>query len=84
MIQSDKFPTLQNLRVHINHIRFSYNESIDNTRGVVSEFSDIHIRYINTGVRVGMYENWEFALSYVAADFVMYLGDDDGLFPNAS
>jgi hypothetical protein len=30
-----------------------------------------------------MSENWEFALSHVTGDFVMYLGDDDGLLPNA-
>ena len=30
-----------------------------------------------------MSENWEFALSQVKDGYVMYLGDDDGLLPNA-
>ena len=64
-------------------IIISDNASIDNTKSVIAEFSDTRIRYINTGVRVGMSENWEFALSHVTGDFVMYLGDDDGLIPNA-
>ena len=64
-------------------ILVSDNASIDNTRQVVSQFSDVRLRYINTGNRIGMSENWEFALSHVTGDFVMYLGDDDGLLPNA-
>ena len=64
-------------------IIISDNASIDNTKSVIVEFSDTRIRYINTAVRVGMSENWEFALSHVTGDFVMYLGDDDGLIPNA-
>jgi len=61
----------------------SDNASIDNTRQVVSQFTDVRLRYINTGNRIGMSENWEFALSHVTGDFVMFLGDDDGLLPNA-
>ena len=61
----------------------SDNASIDNTRQVVSQFTDVRLRYINTGNRIGMSENWEFALSHVTGDFVMYLGDDDGLLPHA-
>ena len=61
----------------------SDNASIDNTRQVVSQFTDVRLRYINTGNRIGMSENWEFALSHVTGDFVMFLGDDDGLLPNS-
>ena len=61
----------------------SDNASIDNTRQVVSQFTDVRLRYINTGNRIGMSENWEFALSHVTGDFVMFLGDDDGLLPHA-
>jgi len=61
----------------------SDNASIDNTRQVVSQFTDVRLRYINTGNRIGMSENWEFALSHVTGDFVMFLGDDDGLLPLA-
>src|SRR5438309_8662723 len=57
----------------------SDNFSQDNTRGVVESFSDQRIRYTNTGKRIGMSQNWEHAFSLASGDFVMYLGDDDGL-----
>lgn len=61
----------------------SDNASVDNTEQVVRRFTDKRLRYINTGQRLGMSENWEFALSHVTGEYVMYLGDDDGLLPNA-
>lgn len=64
-------------------IIISDNASTDNTEKVVRGYTDKRLRYINTGKRLGMSENWEFALSHVTGDFVMYLGDDDGLLPNA-
>lgn len=67
-----------NLRILV-----SDNNSGDNTKDVVDSFSDDRIHYINTGHRVSMSSNWEFALSYVDNGFVTYMGDDDGLLPNA-
>jgi glycosyltransferase involved in cell wall biosynthesis len=61
----------------------SDNNSIDDTKKVVHSFSDQRIKYLNTGRRLGMSNNWEFALSFVDGDFVFFLGDDDGLLPNA-
>jgi glycosyltransferase involved in cell wall biosynthesis len=61
----------------------SDNGSLDNTQEVVRSFTDKRLRYLNTGKRMGMSENWEFALSHVTGDYVMYLGDDDGMLPNA-
>lgn len=61
----------------------SDNFSNDNTRDVVLSFQDKRITYINTNKRLGMSSNWEFGLSHVTGDFVMFLGDDDGLLPNA-
>jgi glycosyltransferase involved in cell wall biosynthesis len=61
----------------------SDNASSDNTEAIVRSFSDQRLYYINTGQRLGMSENWEFALGHVTGDFVMYLGDDDGLLPDA-
>lgn len=61
----------------------SDNHSNDNTRDVVESFSDKRIRYINTGRRLSMSHNWEFALNHVETGWVTYLGDDDGLYPNA-
>jgi len=61
----------------------SDNASLDNTEEVVKGYADKRLKYINTGERLGMSENWEFALKHVTGDFVMYLGDDDGLLPHA-
>lgn len=64
-------------------ILVSDNFSQDNTREVVESFKDPRIRYINTGKRVSMTSNWEFALSNVDGDYVSCIGDDDGLLPHA-
>lgn len=64
-------------------ILVSDNFSQDKTREVVESFGDRRIRYMNTGKRLGMTQNWEFALSCVSGDYVTFLGDDDGLLPDA-
>lgn len=61
----------------------SDNFSQDSTREVVNSFTDPRIKYINTGKRVSMSHNWEFALGYVSDGWVSFLGDDDGLLPGA-
>ncbi len=61
----------------------SDNFSQDETVEVVRSYRDKRIRYINTGQRVGMSTNWEFALSHVAEGYVTFIGDDDGLLPGA-
>lgn len=58
------------------------NFSKDDTELVVTAFNDKRIRYINTGQRLSMSHNWEFALSHVSDGYVSILGDDDGLLPN--
>lgn len=61
----------------------SDNFSGDETADVVHAFNDPRIRYINTGRRLSMSHNWEFALSHVDGGWVTILGDDDGLMPGA-
>jgi len=61
----------------------SDNFSQDQTRSVVDAVRDPRVRYINTGRRLSMSHNWEFALSHVRGDYVTYVGDDDGLLPGA-
>ncbi|OZA21859.1 MAG: hypothetical protein B7X93_13530 [Hydrogenophilales bacterium 17-61-9] len=46
-------------------ILVSDNFSSDHTRDVVASFNDPRIRYVNTGKRLSMSHNWEFALSHV-------------------
>lgn len=64
-------------------ILVSDNYSQDATRDVVMSFNDPRIRYVNTGKRVSMTANWEFALAHVEDGYVTYIGDDDGMMPNA-
>ena len=61
----------------------SDNFSPDGTRETVEALRDPRVRYINTGQRLSMSHNWEFALSHVRTGWVTILGDDDGLLPNA-
>jgi glycosyltransferase involved in cell wall biosynthesis len=65
------------------NIIVSDNFSQDNTKDVVTSFHDARIRYINTGKRISMSENFEFGLNHVSNGFVMFIGDDDGLLPGA-
>jgi glycosyltransferase involved in cell wall biosynthesis len=60
------------------------NCSTDGTGAFVKSLNDPRLRYINTGRRVSMSENWEFALSHVDGGWVMILGDDDGMLPGAA
>lgn len=65
-------------------ILVSDNCSADNTAEVVHSFADKRIRYLNTGRRLAMSANWEFALSHVDGGYVTIIGDDDGLLPDAA
>lgn len=64
-------------------ILVSDNCSDDDTAEVVRAFADPRIRYVNTGRRLSMSHNWEFALSHVEDGWLTILGDDDGLMPGA-
>jgi len=65
-------------------ILVSDNFSQDRPREVVESYKDPRIRYINTGSRLSMTGNFEFALSHVPSKgYVIYIGDDDGLLPGA-
>lgn len=60
----------------------SDNYSCDHTREVVDAAKDPRIKYVNTGRRVSMSHNFEFALNHVDEGWVIVLGDDDGLLQN--
>lgn len=78
--------TLQTALDQVNdnfQIVVSDNFSQDNTKEVVDSFADPRITYVNTGKRLSMCDNWDFALQYVQGEYVIYIGDDDGLMPNA-
>jgi len=59
----------------------SDNASQDNTGEVVERLHDPRLKYVNTGRRVSMRQNFEFALEQSSGDYVVYIGDDDGFLP---
>jgi glycosyltransferase involved in cell wall biosynthesis len=61
----------------------SDNCSSDNTKDIVDRFRDLRIKYINPGRRLSMSGNFEFALGHVTEGFVMFIGADDGIMPDA-
>ncbi|HEY4343307.1 MAG TPA: glycosyltransferase family 2 protein [Parvibaculum sp.] len=64
-------------------ILVSDNLSGDATEEIARNTGDPRVRYLNTGKRLSMSHNWEFALSHVTGDWVTIVGDDDGLLPSA-
>ena len=62
-------------------IIISDNASKDGTQTVVENISDSRLKYINTGSRVSMRQNFEFALQNSLGDYVLYIGDDDSMLP---
>ena len=61
----------------------SDNLSNDGTKEHVTAIRDPRVRYVRTEWRLGMSQNWEFALSHVTGDYVTFVGDDDALLPGA-
>ena len=59
----------------------SDNFSQDNTKEVVRNFSDPRLMYFNTGQRLSMSDNWEFALEKARGEYVVFIGDDDAVMP---
>ena len=53
------------------------------TRGVVDQFACDRLRYVRTPEILAMTDNWNLALSHTRGEFVIYIGDDDGLLPHA-
>jgi len=62
-------------------IIISDNASEDGTREIVEQVSDSRLKYINTGQRISMRQNFEFGLQHSTGDYVIYIGDDDAILP---
>ena len=60
----------------------SDNASSDHTKKIISSIKDNRLKYINTGKRVSMRENFEFALKASSGEYVIFFGDDDGIIPD--
>lgn len=75
--------TLLAQRYEALEIIVSDNFSSDGTQEYVTSLVDKRLRYFNTGKRIGMSQNWEYGLEKATGDWVGFIGDDDGLLPNA-
>jgi glycosyltransferase involved in cell wall biosynthesis len=62
-------------------IVISDNCSEDDIEGFVRELDDPRIRYLRTDSLVPVTDNWNNALDHSSGDYVVMLGDDDGLMP---
>jgi hypothetical protein len=78
----ESIPTVLNQTDRDFELIIQDNCSTDGTEAVVSSFSDDRIRYHRSDVPLPMHENWEQALDLIRGDYVIYLGDDDGLMPD--
>jgi glycosyltransferase involved in cell wall biosynthesis len=64
-------------------VLISDNASADGTAEFVSSIADGRLRYVNTGQRLSMSANWDFALEHARGDYVLIIGDDDAVLPGA-
>ncbi|AMV28223.1 GalNAc(5)-diNAcBac-PP-undecaprenol beta-1,3-glucosyltransferase [Gemmata sp. SH-PL17] len=61
----------------------SDNFSSPATKAVVDACGSPKVRYVRTTEPVAMSTNWEFGVSHVRGEYVLLIGDDDGLLPHA-
>lgn len=61
----------------------SDNFSSPETRKVVESFNDSKIRYVRTPKPLSMTFSFEFAVSHARGEYVIVIGDDDGLLPRS-
>lgn len=60
------------------------NASVDDTRAVVEASGDPRVRYLRSDTRLSMRQNFERGLDSARGDVVAFIGDDDGVFPDAA
>jgi len=61
----------------------SDNASSPETREVVAGFQDPRLKYFRQESRVSMRQNFEFLANQATGDYLIFIGDDDGMMPNA-
>ena len=61
----------------------SDNFRIPDTQDVVEKCNDDRIVFVRTNQPLAMSENWDYAISHVNGDYVILIGDDDGLLLNS-
>lgn len=61
----------------------SDNASQDGTREMVQSFQTNRIRYFQTPRMLCLTDSWEFAVSKAQGEYLLLIGSDDGMLPNA-
>lgn len=61
----------------------SDNDSSPPTKAVVDEVASPKVRYVRTPGPLAMSSSWDFAVSHARGEYVLLIGDDDGLLPHA-
>ena len=61
----------------------SDNNSSDGTGAYINSLNSPKIHCYNTGNSISMSSNFEFGISKITEGFIIVIGDDDGLLPNA-
>ncbi len=59
----------------------SDNNSDEDIRGFINSLADNRIVYLRSDTLIPVTENWNLALSRCTGDYIIMLGDDDGLLP---
>jgi glycosyltransferase involved in cell wall biosynthesis len=59
------------------------NSSAPGTEAVVHDAASLLVRYVRAPRALAMTDNWELAIAHARGEFVLVLGDDDGLMPYA-
>jgi Glycosyltransferases involved in cell wall biogenesis len=72
--------TCLNIEYDNFEIVVSDNNSSDDTYGIVESFHSDKLRYFNTKESLAMTKNFEFGMSKVKGEYVLVLGDDDGIY----
>src|SRR5262245_10622310 len=61
----------------------SDNCSSPATKAVVDAVKSPKVRYVRTAEPVAMSNNWEFGVTHARGEYIIVIGDDDGLLPHS-
>ena len=75
--------TILDQRTRAFELIVSDNCSRDGTREAVHWIADDRLVYLDTGERLTMTDNWEFAVRRARGRYVLFVGDDDAILPGA-
>ena len=75
--------TILDQRSRAFEVIVSDNCSQDGTREAVERIADERVTYLDTGRRLTMTDNWEYAVGHARGRYVLFVGDDDAILPGA-